>query len=77
MQLGRADEVELVNKEMYTSRVKDFTVKGRQVHPRKDGPLSELPRWFDSDNWQLLGNFTAANKKGAQTFKLPVRRRVR
>lgn len=30
-QLGRVDEVKLTMKEMYSSRVKDFVVKGRQV----------------------------------------------
>jgi hypothetical protein len=67
-----------VNKEMYSSRVKDFSVRGRQSHPRKDGPVGDFPRFFDSDaSWQRIGNFTAANRKGAQTFRMPVRRRVR
>ncbi|GFH27576.1 SUN domain-containing protein 2, partial [Haematococcus lacustris] len=76
-QLGRVDEVELVMTEMYSSRVRDFSVKGRQSHPRKDGPSSDYPRFFDSESWQLLGDFTAANRKGAQLFKMPLRRRIR
>lgn len=75
--MGRVDEVELVNKEMYSSRVKDFSVRGRQSHPRKDGPPADYPRWFASEQWQLLGNMTAANKKGAQIFRLPFPARVR
>ncbi len=78
LQLGRVDEVELINKEMYSSRVKEFSVRGRQAHPRKDGPPAEWPRWFDADaSWQLLGHFTAANRKGAQSFRMHTPRRVR
>lgn len=76
MQLGRVDEIELVNKEMYSSRVRAFVVKGRQAHPKKDGH-ADYTRGFDSDSWQLIGNFTADNKKGSQVFKAPVRLRVR
>ncbi len=77
-QLGRVDEVELVNKEMYSSRVREFSVRGRQSHPRKDGPQAEWPRWFNTDtSWQLLGSFTAANLKGGQSFKLAATQRVR
>lgn len=35
-QLGRVDAIELKMKEMYSSRVKEFVVKGRQSHPKRD-----------------------------------------
>lgn len=76
VQLGRVDEVTLVNKEMYSSRVREFVVKGRQSHPRKDG-FADYWRGLDGDAWQVMGVFVAANKKGSQTFKMSVRRRVR
>jgi len=71
------DELEIVNKEMYSSRLRDFSVKGRQLNPRKDSAAPDFPHWFESDHWQPLGEFTAANRKGAQQFKLPFRQRIR
>ena len=53
--------------ELYSSRVKDFSVRARLKHPRSDG--SDYARSLDSPGWQLLGNFTAAKAKGTQTFK--------
>jgi len=141
LQLGRVDELEVVNKEMYSSRLKDFSVKvralysllqrthgthihntrtylhihsvshthththtythihthththtltytyihtyihtnaqGRQLHPRKDSASPDYPSWFETDHWPLLGEFTAANRKGSQIFKIPQKRRIR
>lgn len=74
-------------KEMYSSRVKDFSVKSRQAHPKKDAaalaaaagaPGSgtaagtfDYSRTLDSDQWVLLGNFTAENRKGVHRFAMP------
>lgn len=73
--LGTVKSLALTMKEMYSGRVKEFTVKGRQTHPRKDG--ADLASHLDSSNWQLLGSFIAENKKGQQTFVLPQPQRVR
>lgn len=37
----------------------------------------DYPKWFDTDHWQLLGEFTAANRKGEQTFELPYKPNIR
>ena len=50
--------------ELYSSRVAEFEVYGRQNHPRSDGP--DYARGLNSSAWQLLGRFTAANTKGTQ-----------
>ncbi|GIL47253.1 hypothetical protein Vafri_4115 [Volvox africanus] len=75
-QLGRVDEIKLTMKEMYSSRVREFVVKGRQSHPKKDG-LVDYARGLDLDSWQLLGVFLAENRKGSQVFRLPRKARVR
>lgn len=51
--------------------------QGRQLHPRKDSSVPDYPSWFDTDHWPLLGEFTAANRKGSQAFKIPLKRRIR
>ena len=50
--------------ELYSSRVKDFEVFGRQSHPRAEG--SDYGAHLNASAWQLLGRFTAANTKGTQ-----------
>lgn len=52
--------------ELYSSRVKEFEVRGRQSHPRTDGV--EYSRGLDSPAWKLLGNYTAEKTKGTQSF---------
>jgi hypothetical protein len=71
------DEIELSNKEMYSSRVRDFSVKGRQSHPKRDGQGGDYTLGLNSSAWQLIGTFTAANVKGAQTFLSPAAGRLR
>ncbi|GAX74663.1 hypothetical protein CEUSTIGMA_g2111.t1 [Chlamydomonas eustigma] len=76
-QLGRVDIIELTNREMYSSRVKDFVVKGRQVHPKRDGH-TDYTLGFNTSAWLFLGNFTAANGRGTQSFVMSSpRQRVR
>ncbi|KAG1660846.1 hypothetical protein FOA52_008957 [Chlamydomonas sp. UWO 241] len=66
-QLGRVDAIELTMKEMYSSRVKHFTVHGRQSRPQPTRTHATDPpdytTGFASDSWQLLGDFTAENSK--------------
>ena len=50
--------------ELYSSRVKDFEVYGRQSHPRAEG--SDYGAHLNASAWQLLSRFTAANTKGTQ-----------
>ena len=77
-QLGRVDVIELSNKEMYSSRVRDFSVKGRQSHPKRDGQGgAEYTLGFNSSSWHLIGTFTAANVKGVQSFQSLTANRLR
>jgi hypothetical protein len=75
LQLGTIETMKLTMKELYSSRVENFRLLGRQSHPRRDGP--DLTASIESDNWRLLGQFTAENKRGTQAFQLeePVRAR--
>jgi hypothetical protein len=50
--------------ELYSSRVREFEVYGRQNHPRADG--SDYAKSLNASAWQLLGRFLAANTKGTQ-----------
>ena len=52
--------------ELYSSRVKDFEVFGRQSHPRAEG--LDYGAHLNASAWQLLGRFTAANTKGTQVW---------
>ncbi len=54
--------------ELYSSRVRDFEVLGRQSHPRADG--SDYAKSLNASSWQPLGRFTAANVKGMQARPL-------
>ncbi len=54
----------LLQFELYSARVKDFEVRGRQSHPRNDG--LDYGRGLNSTNWKLLGNFTAEKTKGTR-----------
>lgn len=65
--------------ELYSSRIKDFEVRGRQKHPRHDAASGgaepgskgvDYVRSLNSTAWKLVGNFTAAKVKGTQSFKV-------
>ena len=51
------DTVVLANLERYSSQVQNFLLLGSKAYP--------------TEHWDLLGNFTAANAYGDQTFELP------
>lgn len=55
--------------ELYSSRVRDFEVRGRQSHPRADG--ADYARGLAAPAWRLLGRFAAANVKGVQARAAP------
>ncbi|CAL8467008.1 g6544 [Coccomyxa elongata] len=65
-QVTKVDMIKLSQYELYSSRVRDFEVYGRQSHPRTDG--SDYSRHLHSSSWQLIGKFTAGNVKGTQAF---------
>ena len=64
--------------ELYSSRIKDFEVRGRQKHPRHDSVAAagepnksiDYGRSLNHTAWKLVGNFTAAKVKGTQSFKV-------
>eukprot|EP00891_Asterochloris_glomerata_P001172 jgi/Astpho2/1172/fgenesh1_pg.00021_%23_20_t len=65
-QVAKVDTVELSQDELYSSRVKDFELRGRQTHPRSEG--TDYTRGLNSTQWKLLGQFRAAKMKGTQSF---------
>ena len=56
----------MLQDELYSSRIRDFEVFGRQNHPRAEGP--DYGSHLNASAWQLLGSFTAANTKGTQVL---------
>ena len=63
-QVAKVDALQLSQFELYSSRVKDFEVRGRQSHPRAQG--SDYSRTLNVSGWQLLGKYTAAKTRGSQ-----------
>ncbi|KFM28871.1 Uncharacterized protein slp1 [Auxenochlorella protothecoides] len=61
--------VELVQNELYSSRVKDFEVYARQSNPRQDAG-GDLAAGLANPLWRMVGNFTAPKTKGLQRFEL-------
>ena len=64
LQVAKVDTIELSQDELYSSRVKDFELRGRQTHPRSEG--TDYTRGLNSTQWKLLGHFRAAKMKGTQ-----------
>jgi len=64
LQLGTVEAIRLTMQELYSSRVRTFRLRGRQGHPHRDG--ADLAASLDTDAWELLGEFTAENKRGTQ-----------
>ncbi|KAK2075831.1 hypothetical protein QBZ16_001572 [Prototheca wickerhamii] len=60
---------ELVQNELYSSRVKAFEVYVRESHPRQEAGAN-LTAGLESTTWKLAGNFTAQNQRGVQYFRL-------
>ncbi|KAL0056086.1 hypothetical protein WJX82_007604 [Trebouxia sp. C0006] len=65
-QVAKVDSFQLSQYELYSSRVKDFEVRGRQGHPRAQG--GDYSKSLNTTGWQLMGKYTAAKMKGSQTF---------
>ena len=64
LQVAKVDTIELSQDELYSSRIKDFELRGRQTHPRIEG--TDYTRGLNSTQWKLLGHFRAAKMKGTQ-----------
>ena len=69
LQVAKVDTIELSQDELYSSRVKDFELRGRQTHPRSEG--TDYARGLNSTQWKLLGHFRAAKMKGTQVCASP------
>lgn len=65
-QMAKVSRLELAQYELYSSRVQEFEVRGRQSHPRTDN--MDTAKGLNSTAWKLLGRFTAEKAKGTQTF---------
>lgn len=74
-QVARVSSVEISQHELYSSRVKEFTVYGMQSHPRM--LAMEASNSVDSNGWNFIGTFTAAKTKGTQEFHVQHPRWVR
>ncbi|KAH7618612.1 hypothetical protein Ndes2526B_g05524 [Nannochloris sp. 'desiccata'] len=67
-QVAKISRIELIQHELYSSRIKDFEIRGRQSHPRTDNV--ETSKGLNSTSWKLLGKFTAEKAKGTQQFNV-------
>lgn len=67
-QVAKIKVLELTMRELYSSRIKSFSVFGRLNAGSKD--VGEFPEALHTPQWQSLGNFTAENHKGTQQFPL-------
>ena len=56
----RVDAIEIAMLELYSSRVRDFSVYGRNSSPKGEDNTRTHP------DWALLANLQAENKKGWQ-----------
>jgi hypothetical protein len=65
-QVAKVSRIELIQHELYSSRIKEFEIRGRQSHPRTDNV--ETSKGLNSTSWKLLGKFTAEKAKGTQQF---------
>ncbi|KAL3139820.1 hypothetical protein ABBQ38_004118 [Trebouxia sp. C0009 RCD-2024] len=65
-QVAKVAAFQLSQYELYSSRVKEFEVRGRQAHPRAQG--GDYTRTLNTTGWTLLGRYTAAKMKGSQVF---------
>lgn len=68
-QVAKVAAFQLSQYELYSSRVKDFEVRGRQAHPRAQG--GDYVKTFNTTGWPLLGKYTAAKMKGSQVSACP------
>ena len=64
VQVAKVDSFQLSQYELYSSRVRDFELRGRQGHPRAQG--GEYSKTLNTTGWQLMGKYTAAKMKGSQ-----------
>ena len=64
VQVAKVDSFQLSQYELYSSRVKDFEVRGRQAHPRAQG--GDYSKSLNTSGWQMMGKYTAAKMKGSQ-----------
>ena len=69
LQVAKVAAFQLSQYELYSSRVKDFEVRGRQAHPRAQG--GDYTKTLNTTGWTLLGRYTAAKKKGSQVSASP------
>ena len=69
LQVAKVVAFQLSQYELYSSRVKDFEVRGRQTHPRAQG--GEYAKTLNTTGWPLLGKYTGAKMKGSQVTVCP------
>ena len=65
-QVSKVSSLEIGQYELYSSRVRTFSVYGMQSHPRT--LAMESSSSVDSNGWYFMGKFEASKAKGVQSF---------
>jgi hypothetical protein len=65
-QVAKVSSLEIGQHELYSSRVKTFSVYGMQSHPRT--LAMESSNSVDSNGWYFMGKYEASKSKGVQKF---------
>lgn len=65
-QVAKISRIDIAQYELYSSRLKEFEVRGRQSHPRTDDV--DTAKGLNSTAWKVLGRWTAERVKGTQEF---------
>lgn len=67
-QVAKVSRIDVAQYELYSSRLKEFEVRGRQSHPRTDDV--DTAKGLNSTAWKVLGRWTAERVKGTQEFSV-------
>lgn len=75
-QVARVSSLEIAQNELYSSRLKEFSVYGMQSHPRTLATLDSSTN-VDSNGWSFMGKFEGKKAKGVQVFAVDSSKWVR
>ncbi len=75
-QVARVSSLDISQNELYSSRLKEFSVYGMHSHPRTLATLESSTN-VDSNGWSFMGKFEGKKSKGVQTFDIDNSRWVR
>lgn len=75
-QVAKVSSLDISQNELYSSRLKEFSVYGMQSHPRTLATLESSTN-VDSNGWSFMGKFEGKKSKGVQSFDIDNSRWVR